>query len=88
MGFFGVTALWAAAGYLPQTGPVPLRFRTLPTPATRQICQLVPLQSLPAAPLPTLPATLPAPAVPVTSAGAASPTPPAPDSTRTNRVCV
>ncbi len=72
MGFFGVTAIWAAAGYLPQMGPVPLRFRTAPTPATRQFSQLVPVQGLPAAPLPQLPVTLPAPAVPAATAAPAS----------------
>jgi hypothetical protein len=34
-GFLGVAAVWAGGGYLPQTGPIPLRFRALAPPVTQ-----------------------------------------------------
>jgi len=68
MGFFGVTAIWAATGYLPQAGPVPLRFRPLPQAAAGQISQPVLLQGPAAAPLPPLSVKLPVPTAPAAPA--------------------
>lgn len=51
-GILGIATVWANAGYLPQVGPVPLRFRIPPPLPVNQA----------AAPLPT-PITLPTPPI-------------------------
>jgi len=64
VGFCGITAVWAGAGYLPEAGPAPLRFRVLPTPPpTNRVSQPVP---------PPVSVKLPSPTSPT------SPTPPGP----------
>jgi hypothetical protein len=65
IGFFGVVAAWAGAGYLPQVGPVPLRFRALPPPPTRQITEPLPPPAPPPAPVPAVSPKLPALTAPV-----------------------
>ena len=68
MGFFGVTAIWAAGGYLPQVGPASLRYRPLPQPAARQISQRILFECPAAAPLPPPSVTLPVPTAPAAPA--------------------
>jgi hypothetical protein len=64
----GVASLWAEAGYLPQAGPLPLRFRVLPSPVEEEVSAPEP----PAPPAPQAPVSLPLPPVP---AAAKEPTP-------------
>jgi hypothetical protein len=53
----GVATVWADAGYLPQAGPVPLRFRALAPPVSEQVNE-------PVAPAPRAPISLPSPPIP------------------------
>ena len=64
-GVLGVTTVWADAGYLPTTGPVPLRFRVPPPHVIQQIKELFPPAFLPPFfPSPTLISLPPPPATP------------------------
>jgi hypothetical protein len=53
--------VWSDAGYLPQAGPVPLRFRVLPPPVNDQV-------NAPVAPAPAPPAPISLPSPPMPSA--------------------
>jgi hypothetical protein len=63
-GVLGVATVWADAGYLPHTGPLPLRFRLPPPPMVRQADAPFPPPFLPPFfPPPTL-ISLPTPPMP------------------------
>jgi hypothetical protein len=64
VGFFGVMVVWAGPGYLPQAGPVPLRFRVLPPPQANLISHPDPSPVSLSALLPPVSAKLPVPTVP------------------------
>ena len=57
VGFLGVATAWADTGYLPQTGPMPLRFRVPPPPVAEHV-------RAPVAPPPSAPIALPPPPMP------------------------